>query len=399
MKYIILVGDGMPDLPLNELGGKTPLEAANTPNMDLMARNGICGSANFVPESMAPGSDVANLSLFGYDPVKHYTGRGPFEAASMGVALKDSDVAFRCNLVTIKENIMESYSSGHITTPEAAKLIKELDDKLSNDEIKFYPGISYRHLCVINNGPRHAMCTPPHDISGKEITRHLPEGQGEAVLRDLMERSVNILTASQVNKDRIKEGRLPANSIWLWGQGVKPTLPTFDKKYRLTGSVITAVDLIKGIGVYAGLDVINVPGATGYLDTNYLGKANYALESLKVKDFVFVHVESPDECGHNGDIKGKIQAIEDFDKLVVGTILSGIKKFKDYRVLVTADHPTPLSLMTHSRGMVPFAVYDGKSSIPSGCAGFCEKESAKSKIKIDNGHRLAKMFLKQEPIQ
>lgn len=393
MKYIVLVGDGMPDRPLKELGGKTPLQAAETPNMDLIASSGTCGMADFVPGSLPPGSDVANLSLFGYDPLKYYTGRGPFEAASMGVELEDGDVAFRCNTVTVKDGIMDDYSAGHITTPESRKIILELNSKLSNEEVKFYPGISYRHLCVIKNGPRQAECTPPHDISGKKITHYLPKGQGESLLNDLMQRSVPILEKSYVNKKRIKAGNKPVTQIWLWGQGVKPSMPTYEQKYAITGSVITAVDLLKGIGVYAGLDVINVPGVTGYLDTNYKGKADYALKSLRVKDFVFVHVESPDECGHNGDIKGKIKAIEDFDSLVVGTILKGVRNFKQWRILVTADHPTPIAIKTHSRGMVPFAA--AGTGIEKGTVKkFSEKDIEKSQIRIEKGYTLLSKFLK-----
>ncbi|MCX5749605.1 MAG: cofactor-independent phosphoglycerate mutase [Candidatus Saganbacteria bacterium] len=393
MKYIILVGDGMPDRPLKELGGSTPLQAAETLNMDLVASSGVCGMANFVPGSMPPGSDVANLSLFGYDPLKYYTGRGPFEAASMGVALEENDVAFRCNLVTIKDGVMDDFSAGHVTTAEARKMVLELNSKLSSDEVKFYPGVSYRHLCVIKNGPRQAECTPPHDISGKNIGAYLPKGQGESLLNELMQRSIPFLQSSAVNKKRVKAGQKPATQIWLWGQGVKPSMPTYEQKYNVTGSVITAVDLIKGIGVYAGLDVINVPGATGYLDTNYKGKAEYALQSLKVKDFVFVHVESPDECGHNGDIKGKIKAIEDFDKMVVETILKGVRDFKEWRVLVTADHPTPIAIKTHARGMVPFAVC-GTGIEKGGIKKFSEKTIEKSRIKIEKGYTLPSKFFK-----
>ena len=387
MKYIILVGDGMADRPVKELGGKTPLEAAKTENMDYLARNGMCGMVNFVPPSLQPASDVANLSLFGYDPMRFYTGRAPFEAASMGIELGEDDIAFRCNLVTLTSGMMDSYSSGHITTPEARKLIKELDAELSNDKIKFYPGVSYRHLCVIKNAARKAKCTAPHDISGKPVKDYLPAGEGSEILKELMLKSVPILERSLVNKKRIKAGQKPANSIWLWGQGTKPVMPTYEEKYYLTGSVITAVDLIKGIGVYAGLDVINVPGATGYLDTNYKGKAEYALQSLRAKDFVFVHVESPDECGHNGDIKGKIQAIEDFDDLVVGTILKGMKRFKEWRMLVTADHLTPLEIKTHARGMVPFAIC-GTGIKPNGAKSFSEKTIEKCNIEIEKGYTL-----------
>lgn len=387
MKYIILVGDGMPDRPLKELGGRTVLEAAHTPNMDRVAKSGVSGMANFVPDDFPPGSDVANLSLFGYDPRTCYTGRGPLEAASMGIELKEDDVAFRCNLVTLKDGSMDDYSAGHISTQDAHELIRDLDARLSDERTRFYPGISYRHLCVIKNGPAHAECTPPHDISGKPFEDHLPKGTGSEILNDLMKRSVPVLEKSAANIRRISEGKKPATSIWLWGQGRKPSMKDYQSKYGITGSVITAVDLIKGIGVCAGLDVINVPGATGYLDTNYKGKAEYALESLRAKDFVFVHVESPDETGHNGDVKGKIQAIEDFDRLVVGTVLDGLKDLKEYRLLVTADHPTPIEIRTHSRGMVPFAMC-GTGIMPGGIGKFSEKEIQKSPVRIEQGYTI-----------
>jgi len=394
MKYVILVGDGMPDTPLKELGGKTPLEVADTPNMDIVASFGTCGMANFVPANLPPGSDVANLSIFGYDPKKYYTGRGPFEAASMGVELEEGDVAFRCNLVNIADGIMDDYSAGHISSAEAKKIIAELNASLADENVRFYPGISYRHLCVIKNGPRLVKCTPPHDITGKDSSSHMPKGNGASLVKEIMAKALPVLSRSAVNKKRIASGNKPASSIWLWGQGIKPSMPTYAEKFGISGSVITAVDLIKGIGVYAGLDVINVPGATGYLDTNYKGKAEYALRSLKVKDFVLVHVESPDETGHNGDVKGKIKAIEDFDRLVVGTILEGLKKFKDYRVLVTADHPTPLAIKTHSRGSVPFAMF-GSGTEKGPIKRFSEKDIARSPIVIDRGCELASKLFKK----
>ncbi len=384
MKYVVIVGDGMPDYPLEELGGKTPLQVAITKNMDTVASKGLCGMVNFVPEEFAPGSDVANLSVFGYDPKKCYTGRGPLEAASMGVELNEGEIAFRCNLVTIKNNIMEDYSCGHIGTAEAKELIEEIDKKLSDEKIKFHPGISYRHLCVIKNGPRNASCTPPHDITGKNISDYLPKGPGANLLNDLTLRSMPILNSKR--KD---------SSIWLWGQGKKPSIQTYKEKFGLSGSVITAVDLIKGIGIYAGLDIINVPGATGYLDTNYKGKADYAINSLSVKDFVFVHVEAPDEAGHNGKARDKIKAIEDFDNLVVGNILKGIKQFKEWRLLITSDHMTPTATKTHARGMVPFALM-GAGINSNGIRFFDEVSASKSDIKLENGHSLLSEIQKEK---
>lgn len=383
MKCVILVGDGMPDLPIKELNGKTPLEEAETKNMDFAASNGFAGMANFIPGTLPPGSDVANLGLFGYDPLKYYTGRGPLEAASMGVELQENDIAFRCNLVNIENGLMKSYSADHIATKEAQKIIQELNLKLSDHNIKFYPGVSYRHLCVIKNGPLQIECTPPHDITGRKVEEYLPKGEGELLIIELMKKSQHIL------KNR------SASSIWLWGQGKKPDMPKFDELFNLSGSVITAVDLIKGIGIYAGLDVINVPGATGYLDTNYIGKAKYALDSLKIKDFVFVHIEAPDEAGHSGDLKGKIKAIEDFDKLVVGPIIQGLKKYDDFRLLITSDHQTPLSLKTHARGFVPFAIIGGPFK-NNGAEKFSEKDIKKTGVKVEAGFTLISKLLGKE---
>ncbi len=394
MKYIILVGDGMPDYPLKDLDNKTPLEAAKTPNMDIIASNGIVGMANFVPENFPPASDVANLSIFGYDPKKYYSGRAPLEAASLGVDLKDDEVAFRCNLVTINDGIMDDYSAGHISTEDAKKIILELNSKLSDERVRFYPGMSYRHLCVIKNGPKKAICTPPHDITGKSTKNYLPKGVGSQFLIELMKNATEVLLKSDVNKNLTRRGDKTANSIWLWGQGTKPKMPNYEEMFQITGSVITAVDLIKGIGVYAGLDVINVPGATGYLDTNYIGKAEYALNSLKMKDFVFIHVEAPDETGHNGDIKGKIKAIEDFDKFVVGTILSKIKDFKQYRILLTSDHLTPIPLKTHARGLVPFAIM-GTNVSKNGVEKFSENQISKSNFVVQNGFELIPKFFRE----
>lgn len=395
MKCVILVGDGMPDLPIKELNGKTPLEEAQTKNMDFAASKGFAGMVDFIPSTLPPGSDVANLSLFGYDPLKYYTGRGPLEAASMGINLKENDIAFRCNLVNIENGLMKDYSAGHISTEEAKEIIKELNLKLSDHNIKFYPGVSYRHLCVIKNGPLQIECIPPHDITGKKVEEYLPKGEEESLLIDLMKKSERVLRNCNVNRKREKEDLLPATSTWLWGQGKKPDMPKFDELYNLSGSVITAVDLIKGIGIYAGLDVINVPGATGYLDTNYKGKAEYALESLKIKDFVFVHIEAPDEAGHSGDLKGKIKAIEDFDKLVVGPILEGLKKHDDFRLLITSDHQTPLSLKTHVRGFVPFVIIGGPFK-KNGAEKFSEKDIKKTGVKVEAGYTLISKLLGKE---
>jgi len=402
MKYIILVGDGMGDRPIEDLGGKTVLEAAKIPNMDFIAEKGKVGLTNMIPTRMLPASDVANLSILGYNPKKYYTGRGPLEAANMGIDLQDDEVAFRCNLVTISDDKMADYSAGHISNEEAKSIIEELDSKLGTEDIKFYPGVSYRHLVVFRCKDKEEQenfvktkCAPPHDIAGKAIHGFLPAKTPQAkVLKRLMNESINILSDHEVNRVRIDLKENPANMIWLWGQGVKPFMPKFSKLYHVEGSIISAVDLIKGIGRIIGLDVIDVPGATGYYDTNYLGKAEYAIDSLKVKDFVFVHVEAPDEAGHNGDLREKIKAVERFDKFVVGTILNHFKSGnEEFRMLVLSDHATPIALKTHSRDHVCFAMYG--TDIEQGVIKhFNEKEARLSKFRIDKGHELMEFFIR-----
>lgn len=359
MKYIILIGDGMADYPLDELGGKTVLQKASTPNMDYMTNNGLAGLAANVPDGLPPGSDVANMSVMGYDPDVYYSGRAPLEAASMGVPLKKNDVAFRCNLITLNDDHIADHSAGHITSEEAKELMEAIDRELGTDELKFYPGISYRHLLVASNDlGAKADCTPPHDVIGEARKDHMPKGEGSDILSRLIEESIPILENHPVNEKRVEDGKSPANSIWFWGQGYAPSFRTFHELYGLKGSVISAVDLIKGLGIYAGLDVIEVPGATGYLDTNYVGKAEYAMESLKCRDIVVVHVEAPDEAGHMGDLDAKIKAVEDFDDKVVGTVLRAAKEDdEDYMIVVLPDHPTPIVLRTHTSDPVPFVIY------------------------------------------
>ena len=375
MKYAVLIGDGMADFPIRELGEMTPLQKARIPNMDHIARHGRTGLAITVPEGMPPGSDVANMSIIGYDPQKYYTGRAPLEAASMGVPLGKNEVAFRCNLITVDDNIIADYSAGHITSEEAKVLIETIDRELGNERFRFYPGISYRHLMVAAGGTgANVECTPPHDVVGEDKEQHMPKGEDSGVLCEMTDASMPLLEKHAINIERIKAGKKPANSIWLWGQGYAPAFLTFKELYGATGSIISAVDLLKGIGIYAGLDVIDVPGATGYLDTNYSGKAEYALESLKTRDFVFVHVEAPDEAGHMGDLDAKIQAIEDFDEMVVGPILDFIRGAdEDYTILVMPDHPTPISLKTHTTDPVPFAIYSTKENNIDGTPAFDER--------------------------
>ncbi len=367
MKYVVLLGDGMADHPMRELGGRTPLQAAFTPNMDQLASSGIRGTLTTIPKGYDAGSDVANMSILGYDPREFFSGRAPLEAASMGLDLAPDEVAYRCNLVTLRFSreragaVMEDYSAGHITTDEAHALIDVLDKKIVRKGVKFHPGISYRHLMVWSAGEVDAKCTPPHDIIGKDISAYLPKGTGGEFLNSIMRDSMDTLQKHPVNRQRVSEGKNPANSIWLWGQGRKPSFRPFKEKYNIEGSVVSAVDLMKGLGICAGLASIDVPGATGYLDTNYEGKAQYALESLKRRDFVYIHVEAPDEAGHMGNHNDKIKAIEDFDALVVGPVVRGLKAFGDHRVLLLPDHATPIELRTHTDEPVPFVLYDSTS--------------------------------------
>lgn len=396
MKYIILLGDGMSDEPLAELGGKTPLEVAHIPNMDRLARSGQVGLAATVPEGYPPGSDVANLSVFGYNPVDCYTGRSPLEAASMGVELGPNDVAFRLNFVWLEAHYgklyMGDFSAGHITTEDAGELIKTLQEHLGGDEFNFYPGISYRHLMVWKNGRDQLSFTPPHDISTLSIEGFLPQGDGADILIDLTNSAQMLLTNHPVNQQRVDRGELPANSIWLWGHGRKPRMETYQQRFKLSGSVISAVDLIKGIGVNAGLEIVDVPGATGYIDTNYLGKGEAAVAALQERDFVYVHVEAPDEAAHGGLLQEKIQAIEDFDRDVVGTILDNLGGIGDCRILVTPDHPTSVAKRTHTSDPVPFLLFDSRREQFSGVAGYTEAE-AKRCGGLVPGHQLLTLLL------
>lgn len=399
MKYIVLVADGMADYPLPELGGRTPLEAAKTPNMDFIARQGRLGRVKTIPDKMAPGSDVANITILGYDPKKFYTGRGPLEAANLGIELQQDDVAFRCNLVTVSEETLVDYSAGHINSTEAGILIDFLNKNLGTDQIKFFPGISYRHLMVVKNGAQDHLedvqCTPPHDITGKNFTTNLPRGKNAELLINLMRESRRLLDNHDINHVRVDLKENPANMIWLWGQGKKPDIPKFSDKYGLKGSIISAVDLLKGLGSIIGLDVINVPGATGYYDTDYEGKANAAIATLEEKDFVFVHVEAPDEAGHNGDLREKITAIERFDQMIVGVILKALKRKKNYRILILPDHATPISLKTHTSDDVCFGIF-GRDIVGRGFLNYSEKEAQKSDLYFDKGHLLMDYFIREK---
>ncbi len=391
----------MADYPIPELRGKTPLQAAETPNLDRMAQKGVLGLVRTVPPAMPPGSDVANLSIFGYDPALHFTGRAPLEAAAMGVKLNPEDVAFRCNLVTLGSKngreTMDDFSAGHISTGEAREIIQTIGEILGNDEFHFFPGVSYRHLLVWRNGERglKVRTTPPHDISGKEIAEFLPRGNGQEEILSLMGKAKKVLSDFRVNQERREAGKKPANAIWLWGQGKAPALRPMTERFGLRGSVISAVDLTKGIGSYAGLEIVNVPGATGYLDTNYGGKAEYALREISRKDFVYVHLEAPDEASHNGNLKDKIQAIEDFDRKIVGPILRGLEKIGDFRVLALPDHPTPIVLKTHSPEPVPFVVFSSEQTAnsPREERFFDETCAQKAGLVVEKGHELMEKFI------
>ncbi|GAB4367027.1 MAG: cofactor-independent phosphoglycerate mutase [Deltaproteobacteria bacterium] len=369
-KYVILIGDGMADWPIPALGGKTPLEAARKPNMDFMASEGALGMVQVVPTEMYPGSDVSNLSILGYDPAEVYTGRSPLEAASMGVELRGDDVAVRCNVVALKhsgaDSEMEDFSAGHIETAEAAALLESLQRRVDGKGVRFHPGVSYRHLMVWPGGNDAVTTTPPHDIHGKKITEYLPKGEGSELLLELMEISREVFADHPVNRKRIAAGKLPGNSIWLWGQGKAPRMVSFRDRHGLSGSVVAAVDLIKGIGVYAGFRQVNVPGATGYTDTNFRGKGEYALRELEERDFVLIHVEAPDEAGHNGDAPTKVRAIERIDEEILGPLLERSRTKGDLGILVLPDHPTPVEIRTHSQEPVPFAFYP----VPAGLTAF-----------------------------
>ncbi|OQY47412.1 MAG: cofactor-independent phosphoglycerate mutase [Desulfobacteraceae bacterium 4572_87] len=398
-KYILLVGDGMGDYPLSQLGGKTPLEAAHTPNMDRIAACRI-GLATTIPDGLEPGSDTANLSLMGYDPATYHTGRGPFEAASMGIPLGENAVAFRMNLVSLDrksddEMIMVSNSAGGITTEESEVLVEDLRERMVASGVHLYPGVAYRHLLVWDGGPENAETIPPHDVQDQNMATYLnPESEDPIV--EMTRRSWPFLERHPVNLSRKKKGLLPANSIWLWGQGKRLNVPLFKDIFGLSGGVISAVDLLKGIGVYAGLTTIDVEGATGYLDTNYLGKATEALNALNELDFMFVHVEAPDEASHEGSISKKIQAIEDFDEKVVGRVLAGMEKFEDYRILVAADHFTPISLKTHTADPTLFAWADKRElAKEKGEIRFTERFARDAGVHYEKGHDLMPAFLGQ----
>lgn len=395
MKYIIIHGDGMADWPCDELAGKTPLEAARKPNMDLIASRGTLGLVATIPSGMPSGSDVGTMSMLGYDPARYHTGRAPIEAASMGIELGPDDVVFRMNLVTLKRDpagaiIMEDFTSGHITNQEAAHLVADLSRELGNDNIEFHKGVSYRHLMVWRGGITGTQLTPPHDLTGKPIASHLPSGPGADHLDSLALRAAEILGDHPVNRARLEVGKPPATNIWFWGQGKRPAVPTLESRFGVRGSVISAVDLVNGLGRLAGLDVITVPGATGFLDTDYAAKGRYGLNSLKHHDFLLLHIEAPDEAGHMGRPDLKTEAIERIDELILGPMLRELPKLGDYRLLLMPDHATPSKLKTHSNEPVPFAMlsHESAQNQSSLARRYTEAEGKLSDLVVADGYRL-----------
>ncbi|MCI1268602.1 MAG: cofactor-independent phosphoglycerate mutase [Ruminococcus sp.] len=402
MKYLVMLCDGMADYPIDSLDGKTPLEAADTPCMDKLAANSTVGLIKTVADGMKPGSDVANLSVLGYDPKIYYTGRSPLEAGSIGIDMKKTDVSLRCNLVTLtdeknyEDKTILDYCAGDISTEEAAELIKFLAEKLDSDEFKFYSGVSYRHCLIWNNGTLDiGVMTPPHDITGKPIKEYVPKHPNAQKLYALMKKSYDLLKNHPINAARVQRGLRPANSIWLWGEGVRANLDDFREKFGLSASMISAVDLLKGIGKFSNMKVVNVEGATGYIDTNFKGKADAAISEFKNgQDFVYIHVEAPDECGHRNETDNKVKAISMIDKLILTPVVAELEKMGDFKVLVTPDHPTPLSLKTHTNDPVPFLIYDSRKKI-KGVSAFSEKSAKTTGIFIEHGPELMTQFVKQ----
>ncbi len=385
MKYITLLLDGLADRPIKELGDKTILQAANMPHINSLAKGGICGMINTVPEGMAAGSDICNLSIFGYNPKECYTGRSPLEAASIGVELGENDLAIRCNFVTITDGKMDSFTAHHITDEHGQNIIDKLNEMFKSDTVEFYKGVSYRNLLVLRNVKYDLNTTPPHDITGEDVSAHYPKGDGSDVLNELMQKSSAIFDGS----DRYGK----ANAIWLWGEGTKPTIKPYYDMYGKKGAVISAVDLINGIGVCSKQTILHVDGMTGFLDTNFKGKAEAAIEALKDHDHVFIHVEAPDETGHLGDYKKKIQSIEVIDEIMMPIIINGLKQFDEYRILITPDHATPVELKTHSKEPVPAIIY-GTNIVADGNETYTEY--VKPTFDIKDGYKIADYFFNIE---
>ena len=402
MKYAVVLYDGMADYPVEALGGKTPMETAAKKNFDSLGKRGEVGLVKTVDDSLKPGSDVANLSVLGFDPTKSYTGRSPLEAASIGVNLKDDDVTLRCNLVTLSDDAryedkrMIDYSAGDISTADAAVLIKSIEDALGTDIFRFYAGVAYRHCLVWHGGTtKLGNMTPPHDISGRVIGSYLSDNENAAPLIKMMRDSFEILSKHPLNIERVKKGLRPANSIWLWGEGTKPKLENFSEKYQLKGSIISAVDLLKGIGLCAGMNVPDVEGATGYIDTNFAGKAQCAVDELRNgADFVYLHFEAPDECGHRNEPENKVRSIELIDELVLPVLIGELERYDDYKIMILPDHPTPIKTNTHARDPVPFMIYHKKKEV-CGVDNVNENSAKATGIFYDSGVKLMNHFLEK----
>lgn len=402
MKYIVVLGDGMADRKNSALGGRTCLEAAHTPVLDEIAPLSEVGLCKTVPEGFKPGSDVANMSVLGFDPKKYYTGRSPLEAVAMGIKLKDDDVTLRCNFVTLSQDgpyeskTMLDYSAGDIPTADAEILISFLQEKLGEKNLKFYAGNSYRHCIVVSGGVTGHDLTPPHDISDKSVYGHLPKGENGEFYADLMKRSFTLLNDHPVNLKRIKEGKKPANSIWLWGEGTKPALDDFFKLRGLKGGIITAVDLVKGIGMLSGMRVLNVDGITGNYDTDFKGKAEAAADALLNDglDYVYIHIDAPDECGHRGDCAHKVYSIEQIDGKVLKTLFKRFENAgEDLALLVCPDHSTPCDIKTHLSDPIPYLIYTNKKSLSNGAKRYTEDEAAETGSYLSDGYRLIEKLI------
>jgi 2,3-bisphosphoglycerate-independent phosphoglycerate mutase len=398
MKYVIVIPDGCADEPQESLGGKTPLQAASVPNMDAIAAAGVVGRANHVPASLAPGSDVANLSLLGYNPLEHFTGRAPLEAAAQGIALGPDDWAIRCNLVTVERQTMRDFTAGHISTEEATELLAAAQQHLGSDRLQFMPGVSYRNLLIYRGAGAAAPFsqdtrgTPPHDLTDKSVLDDNPRGPGSDLLNRLMAESVAIFADHPVNMRRREQGKLPATNVWLWGLGKTPSLEPFEKKYKRRGTMITEVDLLRGLAALIGWKQIDVPGTTGYYDTDYAAMGRYGIEALDGTDVLCVHVEATDEASHEGNAAAKIKALEDIDQHIVGPLHAALKTRGDYRILVTPDHPTPLRTKTHSHGLVPLAIC-GSGIATDGAKTYDEVTAAASSLAFPEGWKMMAYFL------
>lgn len=401
MKYLVVLCDGMADYPVEELGNKTPMQAAHKPNMDMLAKDSEVGLVKTVADGSKPGSDVANLSVLGYDPAVYYSGRSPLEAGSIGIDMKPTDVSFRCNLVTLsdEENFEDKtiidYCAGDISSAEAKQLIDYLKGYFDNDRFCLYAGVSYRHCLIWHNGTLDVgTLTPPHDITGKKIAKYIPTAENARPLLEMMKKSCELLANHPINIERVKKGLNPANAVWFWGEGVRKPLASFKDKFGLNASMISAVDLLKGIGKFSGMHVVNVEGATGYLDTNFEGKAEAAAKEFAAgSDFVYVHIEAPDECGHRHEIQNKVKAIELIDQKVLAPLIEVLKAYGEYRIMILPDHPTPLALRTHTNDPVPYLIYDSRVR-KNGVDCFCEKTAKQTGIYVPTGHTLIDKFIK-----